>query len=152
MRISETGGDPAINTQYGDTWTGSNGDGTIHSTEHLGAALVMCGLWPHTSGAHWFYRWSGAATEVKPVYGLSMPLTLLDPSLLRISNIDPLGEDLLLTFYGKEGTTYYVESSGDLSTWTTVVSDIVGTGIELSITLTGHGASFYTRRYFRVTE
>jgi hypothetical protein len=47
-----------------------------------------------------------------------MPLTLLDPSLLRISNIDPLGEDLLLTFYGKEGTTYYVESSGDLSTWT----------------------------------
>jgi len=76
INVSETGGSPAINTQHGDTWTGSQGNGTIHSSQHLGAANVMCGLWPHTSGAHWFLRWSGTNTAVRPVYGLSMPLTL----------------------------------------------------------------------------
>ena len=84
--------------QYGDVWSGTqrwgyddpNPRGLTYGTADTAGAGPLgdpdgdaqVGLWPFTSGTHWIWRWPRTTDTELPLYGLSDPLTLVDPDAI----------------------------------------------------------------------
>jgi autotransporter-associated beta strand protein len=71
-------------------------------------------------------------------------------SALRVGQIQPSGNDLVVSFATVAGKTYSVERSDTLQngSWTTVQANIAGTGAVVQIT--DAGAAAQSRRFYRI--
>lgn len=69
-------------------------------------------------------------------------------SLLRITALQPSGNNLLVTFPSVSGKTYRVERSDSLGAWTPVQNNIAGTGNP--VTIQDAGGAEQSRRFYRI--
>lgn len=98
--------------------------------------------------------------SVRPLVIIWVARALLAFSLTALSasaafeasfQVDSAGS-LVLRWPGATGIHYRIESSPDLSTWTTLPDNPVGTGAELSLIVVPAGAATSPRLFWRVSS